>query len=75
MQEDLKKLLEDWEEYKNIESNIPSRISNREKLSISIAVKLTVEKMDTQEYKKLSLERKKKIEEILGFLEESASAI
>lgn len=70
MMEKLENLLREWKTYNNAK-DIPPRILNKEKLSISKAVKLTVEKMEVQEYSKYERE----VEEILGFLEVAASTV
>lgn len=70
MMEKLENLLQEWKTYNNAK-DIPPRILNKEKLSISKAVKLTVEKMEVQEYSKYERE----VEEILGFLEVAASTV
>lgn len=67
----LENLLQEWEVYNNTKEDIPPRILNKEKLSISKAVKLTVEKMEVQEYSKY----KKEVEEILSFLEVTSSTV
>lgn len=71
MMEKLENLLQEWEVYNNAKEDIPPRILNKEKLSISKAVKLTVEKMEVQEYSKY----KKEVEEILSFLEVASSTV
>ena len=75
MNEKLESLLREWKKYNVEGGTIPSRILNKEKISISKAVQLAIEETEVTEYESIPFEYKKEIEDILGFLKKESSTV